>query len=297
MSGHIEIHIPHLRSGKVRDIYDLSSNLLLFITSDRISAFDVVLPNTIPGKGGILSRMSAMWMKMFEPLIPNHLVNTDLQQWMREQFPENGDGIQVVRKLIPLPFESIVRGYITGSAWKEYKEMVGEIQKGDYSLPLNLIEHQQLETPLFTPSTKAEKGHHDEAMTRQELADLIGVDLADRVERKSLSLYKLGAQYALKRGIIIADTKFEFAYDEISDKLYLIDEVLTPDSSRFWPVSEYVAGQTPPSFDKQFVRNYLLEYGWDKKSPPPVLPPEVVLQTQEKYKEAERRLMASADET
>jgi phosphoribosylaminoimidazole-succinocarboxamide synthase len=236
-----------------------------------------------------------MWMRMFEPLIPNHLHTTDLEAWLRTFFGERGDNIKVVRKLTPLPCEAIVRGYLTGSALEEARKTDGLV--GGYRVPRDyLIAHGPLPQPIFTPTTKAEVGQHDMPLSKAEFMELLGEDLATQVEQKALSLYNMGSKYALERGIIVADTKFEFAQDD-DGQLYLIDEVLTPDSSRFWPVSQYVPGHTPPSFDKQFVRDYLTNCGWDKKSAPPVLPQDVVQKTVEKYAEAERRLLASAEST
>ena len=263
--------LPLLNSGKVRDIYAVGEEHLLIVTTDRISAFDVILPDPIPGKGAVLTALSNFWFVRMEKLVPNHLSGRSLEGVLpdaaeREQVA--GRAI-VVRKLQPLPVEAIVRGYIIGSGWKDYQKsgMVCGIK-----LPQGLQQAQQLPAPIFTPSTKAELGEHDENISYSKTVDLLGVDLAARVRDISLAVYREAADYARGRGIIIADTKLEFGLDG-DGSLYLIDEVLTPDSSRFWPVDSYRVGTSPPSFDKQYVRDYLETLDWDKTAPGPSLPP------------------------
>jgi phosphoribosylaminoimidazole-succinocarboxamide synthase len=286
---HSEIRsLPLINSGKVRDIYDVDDKHILIVTSDRISAFDVVLPDPIPGKGKVLTAVSNFWFERFHELIANHLTNIELASVLpdeSERAPVEGRGI-VVRKLTPLPVEAIVRGYIIGSGWKEYKNM-GSIC--GIRLPEGLQQAEQLPESLFTPSTKAEIGDHDENIDFDTMVKLIGAELAEEVRKVSLSVYRQGAEYALTRGIIVADTKLEFGLDQES-KLYLIDEVLTPDSSRFWPVDDYKIGSSPPSFDKQYVRDYLETLDWDKTEPGPSLPVDVIKNTAAKYREAEEIL-------
>ena len=280
--------IPLITSGKVRDIYKVDENHLLIVTSDRISAFDVVLPDPIPGKGMVLTEVSNFWFNRFRDLIPNHLSNIELDSVLpdeMERIPIVGRGI-VVKKLKPLPVEAIIRGYIIGSGWKEY-QIKGSIS--GISLPPGLQQAEQLLEPIFTPSTKAEVGAHDENIDFNTMVSLVGADLAEKVKQVSLSIYKQGAEYALSRGIIVADTKLEFGLDE-KNNLYLIDEVLTPDSSRFWPVNGYKIGISPPSFDKQYVRDYLETLAWDKTDPGPALPDDVIQNTAAKYREAEEIL-------
>ena len=280
--------IPLITSGKVRDIYKVDENHLLIVTSDRISAFDVVLPDPIPGKGMVLTEVSNFWFNRFRDLIPNHLSNIELDSVLpdeMERIPIVGRGI-VVKKLKPLPVEAIIRGYIIGSGRKEY-QIKGSIS--GISLPPGLQQAEQLLEPIFTPSTKAEVGAHDENIDFNTMVSLVGADLAEKVKQVSLSIYKQGAEYALSRGIIVADTKLEFGLDE-KNNLYLIDEVLTPDSSRFWPVIGYKIGISPPSFDKQYVRDYLETLAWDKTAPGPALPDDVIQNTAAKYREAEEIL-------
>jgi len=277
-----------LTSGKVRDIYNIDDDHMLIVTSDRLSAFDVVLPDPIPGKGKVLTALSDFWLNRFEDLVPNHLTNISLESVLKdeeERAPIEGRGI-VVKKLKPLPVEAIVRGYIIGSGWKEYQQSGSvcgiELAKG-------LQQADKLSEPIFTPSTKAEIGDHDENINFESMVDLIGSELAAKVRDISLEVYSKGAEYALGKGIIVADTKLEFGLDN-DGKLFLIDEVLTPDSSRFWPVSEYKPGASPPSFDKQYVRDYLETLDWDKKDPGPALPEEVIRNTAIKYREAQEIL-------
>ena len=282
--------LPLLNSGKVRDIYAVGDDHLLIVTTDRISAFDVILPDPIPGKGAVLTALSNFWFRRMEKLIPNHLSDLSLEEVLpdpAEREPVDGRAV-VVRKLKPLPVEAIVRGYLIGSGWKDYQNsgMVCGIE-----LPQGLQQAQQLPEPIYTPSTKAELGEHDENISYGKTVDLLGVDLAADVRETSLTIYREAAEYARRRGIIIADTKLEFGRDE-DGRLYLIDEVLTPDSSRFWPVDSYRVGTSPPSFDKQYVRDYLETLDWDKTAPGPELPPEVIDNTAAKYREALERLTA-----
>lgn len=277
-----------LTSGKVRDIYNIDDDHMLIVTSDRLSAFDVVLPDPIPGKGKVLTALSDFWFNRFEDLVPNHLTNISLESVLKndeERAPVEGRGI-VVKKLKPLPVEAIVRGYIIGSGWKEYQQS-GSVC--GIKLAEGLQQADKLSEPIFTPSTKAEIGDHDENINYDSMVGLVGSELAAKVRDISLEVYSKGAEYALGRGIIVADTKLEFGLDN-DDKLYLIDEVLTPDSSRFWPVSEYKPGASPPSFDKQYVRDYLETLDWDKKDPGPGLPEDVIRNTADKYREAQEIL-------
>jgi len=291
MAAVYETDLPHLKAlhrGKVRDIYDVDEQHMLIVTTDRLSAFDVVLPQPIPGKGEVLTRVANFWFKRTRDIIPNHLADMPLEQVipdaaMRERL---GDRALVVRKLKPLPVEAIVRGYIIGSGWKDYQK-TGAVC--GIKLPEGLRLADKLPEPIFTPSTKAAVGDHDENIDFAATEKLIGPELAAQVRDATLRIYKECAAYALQRGIIIADTKFEFGLDQ-NGVLHLIDEVLTPDSSRFWPADQYQPGISPPSFDKQFVRDYLETLDWDKTPPGPQLPQEIIDKTAEKYREAERRL-------
>jgi len=277
--------------GKVRDIYDIDDRHMLIVTTDRLSAFDVVLPDPIPGKGALLTAMSNFWFGRTRQLIDNQLTNIPLEQVLKdpaERRQVEGRAI-VVRKLKALPVEAIVRGYLVGSGWKEYKSS-GTVC--GIKLPAGLKEADRLPEPIFTPSTKAAVGQHDENISFERAGEILGKDLAEKVKNATLAIYKDCAQYALTRGIIIADTKFEFGLDE-TGTLTLIDEVLTPDSSRFWPADSYKPGANPPSYDKQFVRDYLESIGWNKKPPAPKLPSEVIARTAEKYREALTRLTGS----
>lgn len=279
--------------GKVRDIYNIDDGHMLIVTTDRLSAFDVILPDPIPGKGRVLTAVSNFWFQKMQPIIPNHLSGLELEDVVKN--PEecallNGRGI-VVRKFRPLPVEAVVRGYLTGSGWKDYQKN-GAVC--GISLPSGLQMAQQLPNPVFTPSTKAELGAHDENIDFAKASELLGWALAERVRDVSLQIYREAAEYALLHGIIVADTKFEFGLDDRGE-LYLIDEVLTPDSSRFWPVDEYRIGMSPPSFDKQIVRDYLETLDWGKTPPGPRLPPEVLEKTAAKYREAQFRLTGRQD--
>lgn len=281
-----------LNRGKVRDIYEVDAGHLLIITTDRLSAFDVVLPTPIPGKGVVLNTLSNFWFGRLDYMMPNHLTGIapeDVVQGADERAQVAGRAV-VVRKLKPLPIEAIVRGFLAGSAWKEYQTQ-GTV--GGRAMPPGMQEAEWIPEALFTPSTKAEQGQHDENISRKQMENIIGAELAHEVETMSLTLYLESMKYASGRGIIIADTKFEFGVDE-NGTLTLIDEVLTPDSSRFWPTESYQPGHSPPSFDKQYVRDYLEGIGWNKKPPGPVLPPEVVQRTAQKYHEALRLLTHNA---
>ncbi len=277
------------RRGKVRDIYDLGDRILL-VASDRISAFDVVLPEGIPGKGKVLNTISRYWFEQTSDIIRNHLISTDVGDYPEEfrRYREVLEGrSMLVRKTKPLPVECIVRGYIAGSGWKEYRES-GSVC--GIPLPPGLLESSKLEEPIFTPSTKAGEGAHDENISFERAAGLIGMGLAERVRDASIAVYSRARDIAEKKGIIIADTKFEFGMDELTGELLLIDEALSPDSSRFWPMADYKPGGPQKSFDKQFVRDYLESLDWDKRPPAPSLPADVVRKTSEKYKEALERL-------
>jgi phosphoribosylaminoimidazole-succinocarboxamide synthase len=280
--------LPMINQGKVRDIYDLGPDSMLLVATDRLSAFDVVLPTPIPGKGAVLTQIANFWFDKLKHIVPNHLTGIDPDSVVTDpaEKAQLGKRAIVVKKLKPLPIEAIVRGYLVGSGWKEYK--AGGTVCG-IALPAGLQEASKLPEPIFTPSSKAEVGDHDINISLDQAAKLLGKELAEKVSRVSIQLYKEAAEYALTRGIIIADTKFEFGLDEAGE-LYLIDEALTPDSSRFWPADQYAVGKNPPSFDKQYVRDWLEASGWDKKAPGPELPDDVAAKTGEKYREAYTRL-------
>jgi len=279
--------LKFLHRGKVRDIYAVGDDKLLVIQSDRLSAFDVILPDPIPGKGEVLTAMSNYWFKKLGHVIPNHLtgIAPDTVVAADERAQVAGRAM-VVRKFTPLMIEAVVRGYLIGSGWKDYQKtgMVCGIK-----LPPGLKEAQQLPEVIFTPATKAPAGQHDENISYEEAAKIVGPDLAAQVKTISIQLYSEAADYARNKGIIIADTKFEFGVDQ-AGKLFLIDEILTPDSSRFWPAAEYRTGISPPSFDKQIVRNWLETQPWDKKHPAPRLPADVLANTTAKYREVLRLL-------
>ena len=283
------VPLPHVHSGKVRDIYALGDERLLMVTSDRISAFDVVMDEPIPQKGRVLTAMSAFWFDLVADVVQGHLLSTDVADLPTEvqavaDAADLAGRIMLTRRAEMLPIECIVRGYLSGSAWKEYRAF-GTMH--GTPLPEGMQESDRLPEPVFTPSTKADEGH-DENISFDQAAALVGADLAGRVRDVSLEVYRRGAAWALDRGIIIADTKFELGL--LDGELVLCDEVLTPDSSRFWPVDGYRPGSTPPSFDKQPVRDWLEASGWDKRPPAPKLPDEVVAQTTERYREIHRRL-------
>ena len=276
--------------GKVRDIYSVDDDHLLIVTTDRLSAYDVVMPDPVPGKGQVLTRISNFWFEMMEDLIPNHLTNRKLNSIIDDN--ESRQALEqrsiVTRRLRPLPIEAVVRGYLIGSGWRDYQQ-TGQVCGID--LPPGLEQASKLPQTLFTPATKADAGNHDENISFKTVQQMIGDDLAQQVRAVSIRIYERAAEYALGRGIIIADTKFEFGQDD-QGRLYMIDEILTPDSSRFWPLSGYRTGISPPSFDKQFVRDYLDTLDWDKTAPGPRLPPEVIQQTGDKYREVLRILTA-----
>ena len=282
-----ESSIPDLAlvgRGKVRDIYDVDEAHLLIVTTDRLSAYDVILPDPVPFKGEILTQISSFWFDMMSDLIPNHLSNLKLDSVIHDAVLHDilKKRAVIVRRLEPLPIEAVVRGYLIGSAWRDY-ERTGQICGID--LPAGLPQAAQLAEILFTPASKATAGDHDENISLGDVEELIGSELAGRVRDVSIAIYERAARYALERGIIIADSKFEFGLDA-NGQLFIIDEALTPDSSRFWPQHEYQTGISPPSFDKQFVRDYLDTLDWDKTSPGPSLPRDIVQRTSEKYREA-----------
>ncbi len=274
--------------GKVRDIYEVDDKHWLIVTSDRLSAFDVILPDPIPKKGMVLTTVSNFWFDRFSNKVKNHLSDIQLEDIIQDENEREllKDRSVIVRKLKTLPFEAIVRGYVIGSGWKEYQN-TGAIC--GVPLPENLKQAQQLEQPIFTPSTKAAVGDHDENVHFEAIVDLVGKDIAESVRDISISIYKEAAEYALQRGIIIADTKFEFGLDE-NGEIVLIDEALTPDSSRFWPQDSYQVGTSPKSYDKQYVRDYLETLDWNKQAPGPKLPQEIIDNTSAKYLEACERL-------
>jgi len=282
----MEIHLPKIHQGKVRDVYEVDDQHLLMVASDRLSAFDVVLPDAIPRKGALLTQISNFWFQMMEPIIKNHLTQIPVAQVISTADDDLIQRAVVVKKLRALPCEAIVRGYIIGSGWKDYLESgaVCGIQ-----LPKKLQQAEQLDQPIFTPSSKAQVGDHDENISYKQLTNLIGSDLARQLKEVSLTIYEKASQHAKKNGIIIADTKFEFGLDE-HDELVLMDEVLTPDSSRFWNTSNYQVGTSPESYDKQFIRDYLETLDWDKQAPGPHVPQELIEKTAEKYHEAYRRI-------
>ena len=281
-----------LRSGKARDIYEVDDDRLLIVATDRISAFDCVLPNAIPHKGRALTQLSRFWFDHFSPLVPNHMIAADLNEFPAELLKSLSNESRallagrsmLVRRAEVIPFECVVRGYLAGSGWKDYRR-TGAIC--GHSLPEGLVESAELPRPIFTPATKAEEGH-DVNVTIDEMRGSLGLDLTGRLEAISLKIYAEAARYAETRGVIVCDTKFEFGL--INGQLTLVDELLTPDSSRFWPRDAYAPGKPQPSFDKQFVRDYLETLDWDKRPPAPPLPPEVMRITSEKYLEAYRLL-------
>ena len=279
--------LPLLSKGKVRDIYAVGEDKLLLVTTDRLSAFDVIMPTPIPGKGAVLTDVTQFWFGKLGHVIPNQLTGIDPESVVAENEREQVRGRSlVVKRLKPLPVEAIVRGYLVGSGWAEYKKNSSVC---GIALPPGLQQAGKLPQALFTPSTKAELGQHDENISYAKCEELLGKDLAAKVRDASLALYTQAAEFALTKGIIIADTKFEFGLDA-NGTLHLIDEVMTPDSSRFWPADQYQPGANPPSFDKQFVRDWLESTGWNKQAPGPELPAEVVNKTAEKYREAFTRL-------
>jgi phosphoribosylaminoimidazole-succinocarboxamide synthase len=280
--------LKRIHQGKVRDIYDIDADTMLLVSTDRLSAFDVILPTGIANKGAMLTQMANFWFEKLKNVVPNHLTGIDPKSVVSNaaEQAQLGSRAVVVKKLKALPIEAIVRGYLVGSGWKEYKA------KGTVcgiKLPAGLQEASKLPIPIFTPSSKAAVGEHDENISLQQCADLIGKDMAEQVAKVAIALYQQAAEYALTRGIIIADTKFEFGLDA-NGVLHVMDEVLTPDSSRFWPADSYAVGSNPPSYDKQFVRDWLESTGWNKVAPAPALPADVAQKTSEKYMEAFERL-------
>lgn len=286
--------LEHIASGKVREIYRIDDGRLLFVASDRLSAFDVIMPTQIPGKGRILTRVAEFWFEKTRHIIPNHLLTTNISSLSLD--PAEKEWLQgrsmIVRNLKVLPVEAIVRGYLAGSGWKEYQQTQSVC---DIALPAGLKMADKLPQNLFTPSTKAAAGEHDENLSFEILLDQIGRPRAEEIRDASLALYHFAAEFALQHGIIIADTKFEFGEDE-QGRLFLIDEALTPDSSRFWPVASYQPGSSPESFDKQYIRDWLENTGWDKTAPAPAIPDDIVRQTQEKYNEALTLLTANGEQ-
>jgi phosphoribosylaminoimidazole-succinocarboxamide synthase len=286
--------LPLVYRGKVRDLYAVDDRHLLMVASDRLSAFDVILPTRIPGKGAVLTAVSNFWFARTRPIVPNHLQRAE--KTLEQALPDPterarvADRAVVARRLKGLPVEAIVRGYLIGSGWKDYQR-TGKVC--GIELPHGLRLADRLPEPIFTPSTKAALGSHDENVSFEQIAAAIGPELAEQVRETSLRLYREAADYALARGIIIADTKFEFGLDQ-EGQLVLMDEALTPDSSRFWPADQYQPGDNPPSFDKQFVRDYLETLDWNKQPPGPELPPEIVARTVAKYREALERLTGAA---
>ena len=291
MSAMFESELPGLEllhRGKVRDVYAIDAGTLLIVATDRLSAFDVVLPDPIPRKGEILTQTALFWFRRTQGLVPNHLLARPLENVL----PPGVDGgayrlrSSVTRRLRPLPIEAVARGYLIGSGWKDYQAS-GAVC--GVALPAGLQLGDRLPEPIFTPATKAAAGEHDENISFEQVVERVGPALATKVRDLTLQIYGEAARYARERGIIIADTKFEFGLDE-SDKLFLIDEILTPDSSRFWPADQWRPGASPPSFDKQFVRDYLETLDWDKRAPGPRLPADIIARTAAKYREAYRRL-------
>ena len=275
--------------GKVRDIYAVDSDHLLIVTTDRMSAFDVVLPNPIPGKGEVLTQLSEFWFEKTQSIVSNHMTD-DLELVDLLDSPDQLDYFSkrsmIVKRLNPLPIEAVVRGYLIGSGWKDY-QATGSVCGIELEEGLQMA--QKLPEPIYTPATKAEVGEHDENISYEKTVDLIGEELANRVRQIAIDIYNFGVNHAREKGIIIADTKFEFGLDS-DGKLYLIDEVLTPDSSRFWAIENYELGSSPPSFDKQYLRDYLETLDWDKTAPGPDLPEEVIDNTASKYKNAFRQI-------
>lgn len=282
--------LPLIGRGKVRDIYSVDDDHLLMVTTDRLSAYDVVMPDPVPGKGEVLTRISLFWFRMMSDIIDNQLTDLTVADVIKdaELQEQLKNRALVVKRLKPLPIEAVVRGYLIGSGWKDYQD-TGQVC--GITLPEGLHQAEKLPQTLFTPAYKAEAGAHDENISFEKVAELVGEKLAAQVRDISIRIYERAAAYALERGIIIADTKFEFGQDQ-QGRLYIIDEALTPDSSRFWPVDRYEVGVSPPSFDKQFVRDYLETLDWDKTAPGPELPAEILEKTAANYSEALQRLTA-----
>lgn len=286
-----ESNIPSLKllaRGKVRDIYEINDETLLIVTTDRLSAYDVIMPDPVPGKGEVLTQISNFWFAMMADILPNHLTGIAVDEVIADQqlAAELAARAIVVKKLKPLPIEAVVRGYLIGSGWRDYQE-TGSLC--GITLPPGLRQAEKLPETLFTPATKAESGEHDENISFARVQTLLGAELAAQVRDATIAIYERAVRHAAERGIIIADTKFEFGLDA-EGRLHIIDEMLTPDSSRFWPVSSYQVGSSPPSFDKQFVRDYLDTLDWNHTAPGPNLPQEIVQRTADKYREALRLL-------
>lgn len=282
----MEIKLHKIHQGKVRDVYEVDDQHLLMVASDRLSAFDVVLPDVIPDKGALLTQISNFWFDMMRPIIKNHLTDLPVTQVIPGADIDLQNRAVVVKKLKALPCEAIVRGYIIGSGWKDY-QATGAVC--GIQLPDNLLQAQQLAEPIFTPSSKAAVGDHDENISFAQLVNLIGQERATQLKEVSIAIYEKARQHAAENGIIIADTKFEFGLDD-NDELVLMDEVLTPDSSRFWNADNYQVGTSPESYDKQFIRDYLETLDWNKQPPGPHVPAELIAKTAEKYHEAYRRI-------
>lgn len=288
MSTATQLSLKNIYSGKVRDLYEIDDKRMLMVASDRLSAFDVILDQPIPGKGQVLTAVSNFWFGQLKGMVPDHFTGDLVEDVVpADELPLVEGRAVVVKRLRPVPVEAIVRGYLAGSGWKEYQDsgMVCGIP-----LPKGLKEASRLPEPIFTPSTKAEVGDHDENISYARCEEIIGSELAARVRDVSIRLYQAAAEYALGKGIIIADTKFEFGLDE-DGTLTLMDEVLTPDSSRFWPADQYAEGTNPPSFDKQIIRNWLENSGWNKEAPAPQVPQDVIELTAARYREALERLV------
>ncbi len=283
----LNLPLPKFKSGKVREMYDLGDSFLM-VATDRISAFDRILPNPIPYKGAVLNKISLFWFDMMKKIIPNHILISDFEKFPAnlKKFPELESRAVIVKKVAPIPIECVCRGYLSGSGWKEYQETQSVC---GIKLPAGLKESDKLPAPIFTPATKEEGGAHDINISFEKACELIGEETAEFLRAKTLEIYQTAADYARKRGIIIADTKFEFGRAETGE-IILIDEVLTPDSSRFWPSDKYAPGGPQPSFDKQYVRDYLLSINWNKEPPIPELPEEVIENTSRKYIEAYEKL-------
>jgi len=282
-----KLSLPLLHSGKVRDIFDINNETMLIVATDRLSAFDVVFGQLVPKKGLILTSVANYWFKKTEHIIPNHLTKTSLEEVLpKEEAAQLKGRAIVVKKLKPLPIEAVVRGYLIGSGWKEYLSS-GSVCS--IPLPPGMSLAQKLEVPLYTPSSKAPAGEHDANISFAETKLLVGENLANKIKEKSVEIYKFAANHAISRGIIVADTKFEFGLDT-DNQLTLMDEVLTPDSSRFWPKSEYQAGINPKSYDKQIIRDYLETLDWDKTPPAPILPNDILIKTAKKYEEVQALL-------
>lgn len=282
--------LPLHYSGKVRDIYTIDDQHWLMIATDRVSAFDVIMPNVIPGKGKLLTQLALFWFNQVRALIPNHLANIPLEEVLSDptERAQAAGRCMIIRKLNPLPVEAVVRGYLIGSGWNDYQRS-GSVC--GVELPEGLLQASKLDSPIFTPATKAALGDHDENISFDHMSDIVGADRADEIRRISLALYNNAAQYTLKRGIITADTKFEFGTNA-QGNLVLMDEILTPDSSRYWQADSWQAGSSPKSFDKQFVRDWLELQDWDKQAPGLTLPDEIITSTKARYQEAVDRLTA-----